>query len=255
MSALFTRLLTTWPRTGLRHLQGSLPEHLPSLCLLCQRWTRGALCPTCLREHAQPQPRCATCALPLPSDVLAHSAQCGQCISQPPPLLACYAAVPYASPWNTCVSSYKFSSNAGLAHSLARLVWHTQGVRDALLRCHLVMPLPLSAQRLAQRGYNQALQLARPLARWAAKPLDATSLARVRDTPPQHQLSRAERFANVKNAFAVLPERAAHVRGQHIALVDDVMTSGASLHAAANALHQSGAASVRAVVFARTGMG
>jgi ComF family protein len=128
------------------------------------------------------------------------------------------------------------------------------GVGAALAECDVLLPVPLSRERLAERGYNQALELAKPLARWAARPLDAHSLVRLRDTPPQRTLKRPQRLANVKGAFAVLPECTAAIKSRRVLLVDDVMTSGASLHAAAQALLQAGAHSVTGLVFARTGM-
>ncbi len=109
--------------------------------------------------------------------------------------------------------------------------------------------MPLSVQRLRERGFNQALEIARRLA--PAK-TDAHTLLRIRDTAPQRSLDRAGRLLNVRGAFAVEPSRAARVVGRHVLLVDDVMTSGASLHAAAAALRQAGAVRVSALVLART---
>ncbi len=107
----------------------------------------------------------------------------------------------------------------------------------------------MGAHRLAERGYNQAYELARRLAPGRA---DARSLLRARETAPQTTLGREERLANVRGAFVVDPVRAAALRGAHVLLVDDVMTSGASLGAAAAALRRAGAARVTALVLART---
>jgi predicted amidophosphoribosyltransferase len=109
--------------------------------------------------------------------------------------------------------------------------------------------MPLSRERLAQRGFNQSLVLARRLA--SAK-VDAGVLLRVRDTPAQAALDRRARLANVRHAFAVDPRRAGAVRGLRVAIVDDVMTSGASMFAAAQALRLAGAAHVTGLVLART---
>jgi ComF family protein len=122
-------------------------------------------------------------------------------------------------------------------------------IAPALEEAELVVPMPLSRERLAERGFNQALLLARAL---APRKTVAGLLLRVRHTAAQAGLDRADRLANVKGVFAVEPLRAARVRGRRVALVDDVMTSGASLHAAALALRQAGAARVTAVVMART---
>ena len=103
-------------------------------------------------------------------------------------------------------------------------------VEPALEQCDLVLPMPLAPARLRERGFNQALELARRL---APGKTDATLLLRTRDTPPQSGLARAERLRNLRGAFALEPLRADAVRGRRIVLVDDVMTSGASLFAAA----------------------
>ena len=117
-----------------------------------------------------------------------------------------------------------------------------------------VVPLPLSAERLQTRGFNQAWELARALARHTqtrATP-DARLLLRIRHTRPQSQLRREARLANVKGAFQVDPLRAAALAGRRVVLVDDVMTSGASLFTAAQALRAAGAVHITAVVLART---
>lgn len=112
----------------------------------------------------------------------------------------------------------------------------------------LLIPMPLARQRLRQRGFNQALELCHQLA--SAK-TDARLLLRLRDTQPQTALSRAERQTNLRHAFAVDPLRVQAASGRHLVLVDDVMTSGASLHAAADALRLAGASRVSALVLAR----
>jgi ComF family protein len=115
-----------------------------------------------------------------------------------------------------------------------------------------VLPIPLARERLAERGYNQSWLLARQLAPDQA---DAALLLRIRHTTAQRTLPRSERLSNLQGAFAVDPLRAHEVRGQRLLLVDDVMTSGASLHTAARVLLQAGATQVSAIVLARTGLG
>ena len=121
-------------------------------------------------------------------------------------------------------------------------------------RAQLVLPVPLSTPRLAERGYNQAWELTRSLQGQSscAAIADSALLLRTRHTRPQSELKRSERHDNVKGAFALEPLRATHVAGRRVMLVDDVMTSGASLLAAATALRQAGAAEVSAIVLART---
>lgn len=228
-----------------RQLIQRVSHKLPARCTVCHAWPARVVCDVCVARFAQPVPRCATCALPVPSGIL----RCGACLIQPPPLDACLAAVPYIWPWSDCVTQFKFGSQPGWAHTLATLMRSTPWVEPALEQADRVLPMPLSSARLATRGFNQALLLARQL---APRATDATLLLRTRHTPPQSELHRTERLRNVQGAFAVEPLRAASLRGQRVVLVDDVMTSGASLHAAAQALRQAGAGHITALVFART---
>ena len=228
-----------------RQLIQRVSHKLPARCTVCHAWPARVVCDVCVARFAQPVPRCATCALPVPSGIL----RCGACLIQPPPLDACLAAMPYIWPWSDCVTQFKFGSQPGWAHTLATLMRSTPWVEPALEQAGYVLPMPLSRERLATRGFNQALLLAKQL---APRTTDATLLLRTRHTLPQTELHRTERLRNMQGAFAVEPLRAATLRGQRVVLVDDVMTSGASLHAAAQALRQAGATHITAVVFART---
>lgn len=206
------------------------------------------MCEACVVRFAQPQPRCQTCALPVPGSVT----RCGECIKTPPPLDLCIAAVAYAYPWSGLITSYKFNSNPGWAATFATLLRSTPWAEPALDSADLVVPMPLSRQRLQTRGFNQALILARELKPEKPEKTDASVLLRIKDTPAQSALGRKERLLSVKDAFAVDPLLAARVRGKRIVLVDDVMTSGASLYAAALALRDSGAMHITGMVIART---
>lgn len=222
-----------------------LAESPPSRCAICGAWPAQALCERCLREFAQAVHRCSLCALPL----AAGTTVCGACLREPPPLDACYAAVPYAWPWSGLVARFKFGGEPGWARALAGRMAVVPGVRDEIARADLLLPLPLAPRRLAGRGFNQALLLARELAR---DKVQAQLLLRLRETGTQAALDRRARQTNMAGAFALEPLRAREVRAKAVLLVDDVMTSGASLHAAANALRQAGAQRVAAVVLART---
>jgi ComF family protein len=129
---------------------------------------------------------------------------------------------------------------------LMRQANHVQATLDAADR---LVPVPLSNQRLKSRGFNQALLLAQQL---DPQKTCTRTLLRIADTAPQSRLNRAQRMRNVQHAFAVEPAQAAALQGQRLVLVDDVMTSGASLFAAAKTLRAAGAAHISAVVFART---
>jgi ComF family protein len=168
---------------------------------------------------------------------------------RPPPLEACVAAVDYAHPWSDIVARFKFRDEPGMASRLAGLMREAPGANDLLARADLVLPVPLSRERLATRGYKQALLLARKLAPHRAA---AQLQLRVRDTAPQAQQSLRERTGNMRHAFAVEPLKAANVAGRQVLLIDDVKTSGATLLSAADVLRQAGAAGVAALMFART---
>ena len=221
---------------------------VPSQCAICRAWPARPVCEACVQRFAQPVPRCRTCALPLPA-AAGGPAQCGACIRFAPPLDACFAAVDYAYPWSACIARFKFRQQVGWAQALAELMRHSPWTEPALDRCDLVLPMPLARARLRERGYNQALELARRL---APDKVDAALLLRVRDTPPQRDLNRSQRQRNVRGAFLLDPLRTAAVQGRRVVLVDDVMTSGASLFAAAAAVRQGGAAHITALVLART---
>jgi len=221
--------------------------HLPSLCAVCRGWGVQRLCTECETRHAAPVPRCERCALQVP----AGQPVCGACIAHPPPQDATVAALAYGHPWDGWMRDFKFHGALDLAPALSRLM------ADALQRAaaplpDLLLPLPLSEARLRERGYNQAWELTRRLARRLGCRADAHLLLRIRDTPHQLALPRDERGANVRGAFAVEPRRRAEMTGRHVALVDDVMTTGATVAEAARVLKQAGAARVSVWVAART---
>jgi ComF family protein len=166
--------------------------------------------------------------------------------------MPCLAAVAYRWPWADCVTQFKFAGQPGWAGALATVMRSTPWVEPALEQADRVLPMPLARERLAERGFNQALLLAQHL---APRRTDARLLLRTRHTPAQSELKRAERLRNVQGVFAVEPLRAHELRDRRVVLVDDVMTSGASLHAASLALRQAGAAHITALVFARTEVG
>jgi ComF family protein len=227
---------------------GALAAAVPSRCAVCGAWPAQSLCAACCARFARPAARCLRCAIPLP-DSAGAAATCGSCLRTPPPLDQCIAAVPYAYPWAGLVARFKFQDQPGWAAPLARLMAGAPGAAAALSAAELVLPLPLAPRRLAERGFNQALELARRL---APGKTDAGLLLRLRETAAQAALDRAARAENVRGAFGAEPLRAHELRGRKVVLVDDVMTSGASLHAAAGAVRAAGAAEVRALVFART---
>ena len=250
-----------------KHLLASrfnLPFLLPSLvsqCAVCRSWPAQQICAPCIARFSPRVLRCSACARLLPADLSAGLRTkpdlCIDCIRHPPPVDATLVAVTYAFPWSELVTRYKFGDRPGWAPSFAALLLKADGVRaliEGLQADDLIVPMPLSAERLQSRGFNQAWALTRALARQAGTParLDARLLLRVKHTQPQTTLQREARLANVRNAFQLDPLRAQVVAGRHVVLVDDVMTSGASLFTAAEVLRAAGAAQITAIAFART---
>lgn len=222
-----------------------LLQRLPSQCAVCHAWpARAAVCEQCVQAFAQPLARCPTCALPLTPG----SPLCAPCLRTPPPLDACLAALPYVFPWQRLLGDFKFRGHTGLAASFATLLRSTPWVEPALEACDAVVPIPLGPQRLRQRGYNQALELARAL---EPRKLQTDWLLRPTDTPEQHQLARSERLRALRGAFVVDPLCAPRIRQRRLVLIDDVMTTGATLFEAARVLRLCGAAHITAIALAR----
>jgi len=205
--------------------------------------------------------RCKSCAIALPADLSmglrASPGVCVDCIKQPPPMHATLAAIDYAYPWSGLISRYKFGEHPGWAAFFAALLLKAPGVSQVLADLQstdLMLPVPLSKERLQTRGFNQAWELTSALAVQSGSraKTDSMLLLRVKNTQSQTELLRQERLANVKGAFQVDPLRTAELKGKRVILVDDVMTSGASLFTAAQALRAAGVAHITGLVLART---
>lgn len=225
--------------------EDSLWTHLPSRCQVCGRWPAQAICVPCQARFATPGRRCDRCALRLPHG----TSSCGHCLQQPLPLARCWAIVDYAYPWHDVVQRFKFRQQPAWALTLARLALQQQEIVSALANADEVVPIPLSPARLAERGYNQAWELVKALR--PRRPLPA-GLLKLSDTPHQTGQSRQARQRQIHGAFAVNPSHVAQLVDRHLLVVDDVMTTGATLSAAAETLLRAGAASVSGLCFART---
>ncbi|CAD5372671.1 Competence protein F [Rubrivivax sp. A210] len=220
---------------------------MPGQCEICRQWTSAALCTDCMARFGAPRPRCRRCALPLGL----AAAACGECLRQPPPFEAAVCAVDYGFPWDRVIADFKFHGRSELAGVLAGPLLDALAVA-ALPRVAAVLPVPLAPPRLAERGYNQAWELARRLAAALGLPAHGDLLQRTLDTAHQAGLPRTERQRNLAGAFMVDPRRRNALQGRALALVDDVMTTGATLREAAAQLLRAGAASVQVWVVART---
>lgn len=220
---------------------------LPSLCAVCHDWGRQRVCDLCLDRYASAKPRCRRCALTVPAGVNV----CGTCLVEPPPWVGTVAAVDYGHPWDGLVSRFKFHGGLDLTAVLAGRM--LQAHRDAGLPTPaLLLPVPLSDARLRERGYNQAWELTRRLARRLGCGADADLLLRTRDTAHQLALAPDRRAGNVQAAFSIEPRRRGELGGREVTLVDDVMTTGATAAEITRVLLQAGATAVRVWVIART---
>ncbi len=229
------------------HLSTGSRLRLPGQCAVCRTFAAGVVCAQCLSRFTVPGPRCQRCALRVASGVSC----CGACLREAPPQTATLAAIDYAYPWDELLRRFKFHAALDLAAPFARqLLQALQGAGAGSVE--LILPAPLAGPRLQERGYNQAWELARRLASWRGTAADAGLLLRVRDTPHQLALPLAERAANVRGTYAIEPRRRHELRGRRVAIVDDVMTTGATAHEMTRAVLQAGAAEVHLWVYART---
>ncbi len=247
-----------WPR-ALLHLL------LPSSCALCGGGCEGVVCLPC-RDHfcLAVTNRCARCANPLPkttssprrrgpkfgSPCASPDRTCPTCQAYPPAYDATIAAVDYAPPLDRLVLQLKFSARLQLAPWFAEMLRDAVLVRPGLALPDLLCPVPLGPGRLVERGFNQALEIARPLAGMLGVALEPALALRRLDTRAQSGVSPHDRAENIRGAFAVADPDL--VEGRHIGIVDDVMTSGHTLDELAATFKRFGAARVSSFVFART---
>lgn len=228
----------------------ALARALPGVCAVCRDWSAQGLCDACLQRFAPPRPRCAGCARLTAIDV----PRCGECLGQASAFERCVAGADYVAPWDRLITAFKFHQRAELATALSRLVERAVRpvLRDAACRPELLLPVPLSRERLRERGYNQAWELARRLARRLQIDATPTVVQRGRDTAHQVGMTRRERERNLRDAFWVEPQARPALQGRRVVLVDDVLTTGATAREATNALLRAGAAAVDVWVVART---
>jgi ComF family protein len=221
------------PRTGL------LRRLLAQDCILCAAPSGDApFCAGCAHDLPELGDACPQCAGPSPG-----GAVCGMCLGDPPSFDATVAAWRYGFPVDRLVLALKYGGRLALARAFGTAL----SARVADRQVDLLVPMPLAPPRLRERGFNQAMEIARALGRSTRITVAPHLVARVRDTPPQADLPPDARAANVRGSFACM--RA--VAGMSLAIVDDVMTTGASLEELAGTLKRAGAARVENWVVAR----
>ncbi|MER0126454.1 DNA utilization protein GntX [Franconibacter daqui] len=222
---------------------------IPGICWLCRMplaRSGWGVCSRCARSLKSP-PHCPQCGLPAAHGRL----PCGRCLQKPPPWQRLVYISDYAAPLSSLVHKFKFQRQTTLAAALARLLLlnvlqerRTAGLPPA----DRIISVPLHRRRAWRRGYNQSDLLARCLARWLGCQYEARAVSRVRATAIQHHLSARLRRRNLKNAFRLeLP-----VKGLHIVIVDDVVTTGSTVAQIARLLLQHGAATVQVWCLCRT---
>ncbi|WP_157461896.1 ComF family protein [Chitinimonas koreensis] len=214
---------------------------LPQACLLCAADAAAdGWCAGCRAELPWlTTSRCPVCALPTP-----QGERCGACLRSPPAYAATVAAWAYRWPLDRLIPAFKYGHDLALAHPLADGLARAAATAE---RPELLVAMPLHPARLRERGFNQSQLLAQRLATALGLPLDRHAVRRIKDTPPQASLPWDERRRSIRGAFAV----ADGLAGRHVALVDDVMTTGASLDELARSLLAAGAVRVDCWVAAR----
>jgi ComF family protein len=217
-----------------------MQEQVPMSCVLCGApVTAATFCPPCEAELPWlTGERCAVCAAPLPAGHV-----CGQCLQRAPHFNGVSVPFAYQFPVDALIQAFKYGGRLALARPLAERL-----ARTVEHEADILIPMPLAPRRLADRGYNQALELARIVSRLTRIPVLATAARKVVETPPQVALPWKARARNVRRSFACDLDLA----GARVAIVDDVLTTGATLNELARVLRRAGAAEVRGWVIART---
>jgi ComF family protein len=179
---------------------------------------------------------------------LHHTSSCMACLMDPPPWQRCIAALPYAPPWSDLITTFKYQGEAGLVRFLAQQMGGCEDIQHLISQADWLLPVPLSAQRLRERGFNQSLLLAQLLSPQKTR-VDA--LHRLRHTLSQAGMTRADRLHNLAHAFACNARHMAHLQAKRVVLVDDVLTTGSTLKACTQTLLAAGVTQVDCIVLAR----
>ena len=230
--------------------RGLLDLLYPPVCVACHEQVADpdSLCPDCWRAlHFLEGPACASCGLPFEIDP-GGDMQCAACLAHPPAFDGARAIFRYDDASKKPILALKHADRLDLVPAFGR--WLERAGRPLLAQSDVIVPVPLHRLRLWKRRYNQAAELARSVSLRTGLPMDPLLLRRLRPTPSQGNMpSATARRSNVRGAFGVAPDRAPS--GRRVLLVDDVMTTGATVNACAKALKKAGAASVYVLALAR----
>lgn len=248
MTGFATRLTRPVRRLG----RAMLDVVLPPLCLRCRERVSEpqSVCTACWGQirFLRP-PGCVQCGYPFPHD-LGPQVKCGPCLAKPPVFRWLRAAIAYDDASRDLILGFKHADRLEALPLFAR--WLAQAVRDRGSEVDLLVPVPLHWRRLAMRRYNQAGLLANGLGRLTGLPVHVPALARIQATPSQGEMVSARaRLKNVARVFAVPDRQRPVVAGKSVAVVDDVLTTGATVSACAKALLRAGARDVSVITLAR----
>lgn len=194
-------------------------------------------------------PSCARCHAPIEFQ-LEDSILCAECLTNPPHYHKAFAVVAYNDTSQPLVTRLKYADHGHLAPVLAQ--WMMQHGEDFVQQCDVIVPVPMHWRRLVSRKFNQAALLARQLAKVSNVAVCYDALKRIKNNPPQASLTKAQRSKNMRGTFAVNPKYAAQIQHKRVLLVDDVITTGATMNACAKSLLRAGAAEVYVIAFAKT---
>jgi ComF family protein len=225
----------------------------PPSCLACRKAieTANGLCSECWRSvRFIERPFCERLGTPFPVDLGAEGLVSPDAIANPPVYDRARAVAHFDDgPVRRLVHRFKYGDRLELARAMG--AWMARAGDELLTGADVLIPVPLHRGRLASRRFNQAAMLAHVISEHSGVPADAFSLTRIKPTPRQVGLTRSQRAANVQGAFLVPPHARFQIEGKAAVLIDDVLTSGATINAASRALLRAGAARVDVLVFAR----
>lgn len=223
---------------------------IPQKCILCNRIIEGSICGECWGKiNFISKPYCEICHLPFEYDI--GDAPCSDCLKYPPAYDKAYSVFVYDEFSKPLITKFKYGDAIYFLPHLANILH----AKTQHIKADFIIPVPLHYKRLVSRRYNQAGLLASRLSKISKRYVLLDGLFRTKNTPPQAGLVRKDRNKNIVGAFSVNPKHKHVLNGKSVILVDDVMTTGATIHECAKVLKQSGVRKIYVATIARTVMG